>query len=70
MESLTSPIMAWHAIKILRDTAKHFNPNQTAVIVAEQSLFSLAKKLQWKSPQTEFGRESFLVILGPMHTEK
>ena len=62
--------MAWHAMKILRDTTKHLNPNQSVVMVADQSLFALAKKLQWKLPQTKFVREYFLVILGPMHTEK
>ena len=68
--SPTSPTMAWHSMKILRDTTKHLNPNQSIVMVADQSFFALAKKIQWKFPQTKFVRESFLVILGLMHTKK
>ena len=39
-------------------------------MVADQPLYTLAKKLQWKFPDTEYGEDSFLVMLGPMHTEK
>ena len=39
-------------------------------MVADQPLFTLAKKLQWKFSQTELGEDSFLVTLGPMDTEK
>ena len=70
MESPTSPTMALHAMKIIRDATNYLNPNQTPVMVADQPLFFLTKKLQWKFSQTELGEDSFLVILGPMHTEK
>ena len=69
-ESPTSPTMAWHAMNVLRQTINYLNPGQTPVMVADQPLFTLAKKLQWKFPQTELGENSFLVTLGPMHTEK
>ena len=46
------------------------NRGQTPVMVADQPLFILAKKLQWKNPQSENGEESFLVILGAMQTMK
>lgn len=69
-ESPTSPTMAWHAMKVLCEAINYLNPGQTPVIVADQPLFTLAKKLQWKFPQTELGEDSFLVTLGPMHTEK
>ena len=69
-ESPTSPTMAWHAMKVLCKAVNYLNPGQIPVMVAEQSLFMLAKKLQWKFPQTELGEDSFLVILGPMHIEK
>ena len=64
--------MAWHTMKILRATTKYLNPNQTpvmSVMVADQPLFSLAKELQWKFARAEFGEDSFLVLLGLMHTE-
>ena len=69
-ESPTSPTMAWHAMKLLREAINHLNPGQTPVIVADQPLFTLAKKLQWKFPQTDLSEDSFVVTLGPMHTEK
>ena len=69
-ESPTSPAMAWHAMKVFCQAINYLNPGQTLVMVADQPLFTLAKKLQWKFPQTQLGEDSFLVILGPMHTEK
>ena len=39
------------------------------IMVGNQPIFSQAKKLQWKFPHTEFVEDSFLVILGAMHTE-
>ena len=39
-------------------------------MVADQPLFTLAKKLQWKFHDSGYGEDSFLVMLGPMHTEK
>ncbi|KAL7395746.1 hypothetical protein ABVT39_022389 [Epinephelus coioides] len=69
-ESPTSHTMAWHAMKVLRQTISYLNPGQTPVMVADQPLFTLAKKLQWKFPLAELGEDSFLVTLGPMHTEK
>ena len=47
LESPTSPTMTWHAMKIHRTTT-----NQTPVMAADKPLLSLAKKLQWKFPQT------------------
>ena len=69
-ESPTSPTMAWHAMKLLREAINHLNPGQTPVMVADQPLFTLAKKFQWKFPQTDLSEDSFVVTLGPMHTEK
>lgn len=36
---------------------------------ADQPLFMLAKRLQWKYPQTGHGDNSYLGTLGTMHTE-
>ena len=69
-ESPNNPAMVWHAMKIIRDATAHINPGQTPVMEADQPLFTLAKKLQWKNPDTEVGESTFLVTLGAMHTEK
>ena len=68
-ESSNSPAMVWHGMKVLHQAISNINPGQTPVMVADQPLFTLAKKLQWKYPQTEHGEDSFLVTLGTMHTE-
>ena len=70
LESSTSPPMAWHAMGVLKKAIAYLNPGQTPVMVADQPLFTLAKKLQWKYPESELGEKSFLVLLGAMHTEK
>lgn len=63
-ESPNSPIMVWHGMKVLRRAIAYLNPGQTPVMVADQPLFTLAKKLQWKFPQSEHGEDSFLVTFG------
>ena len=58
------------AAKFIRQAINYINQGQTPVMEVDQPLFTLAKKLQWKNPGTEFDEESFLVTLGAMHTEK
>ena len=58
------------AAKVICQAINYINPGQTPVMEVDQPLFTLAKKLQWKNPGTEFDEESFLVTLGAMHTEK
>ena len=62
--------MVWHGMTVLYRAISYLNPGQTPVMVADEPLFTLAKKLQWKFPQTDHGEDSFLVTLGAMHTEK
>ena len=69
-ESSNSPALVWHGMKVLLQSINNINPGQTPVMVADQALFTLAKKLQWKYPQTAHGEDSFLVTLGAIHTEK
>ena len=69
-ESSNSPITVWHAMKMLRLAINQINPGQTPVVEADQPLYTLAKKLQWKYPETDQGEDSLLVTLGAMHTEK
>ena len=57
-------------MKVIGQAINQINPGLIPVKEADQPLFTLAKKLQWKNPRTEFGEDSFLVTLGPMHTEK
>ena len=63
-ESSSSPAMVWHGMKVLPQAINNINPRQTPVKVADKPLFTLAKKLQWKYPQTEYDKVYFLVTLG------
>jgi hypothetical protein len=47
-ESPNSPIMVWHGVKVHHQAINYINPDQTPVMEADQPLFTLAKKLQWK----------------------
>lgn len=69
-ESPTSSTMVWHGMKIIQQITSYLNPGQIPIMVADQPLFTLAKKLQWKFPESAYGENSLLVMLGPMHTEK
>lgn len=70
LESSNSPIMVWHGMTVLHRVIIYLNPGQTPVMVADQPLFTLAKKLQWKFPQTDHGEDSFLVTLGAMYAHR
>ena len=58
-----------HAMEVNGQTTHNLDPGQKPVMVADQPLFILVRKLQWKYPHTVLGEDSFLVTLGPMHTE-
>ena len=66
----TNPAMALHAMKAIQKAVAFLCPNQTPVATADQPLYTIAKKLQWRFPNSEIGENSFLVMLGAMHTEK
>ena len=40
---------------------------QTPVMVGDQPLFTLAKRLQWRHPNTDIAEGNFLVMIGAMH---
>ena len=64
-----NPLQAQRWLSMLSQAINFINPGQTPVVEADQPLFQLAKKIQWKYPETEIGESSFLVTLGAMHTE-
>ena len=47
-ESSHSPMMVYHAMKVICAVTNHINPGQNPVMVVDQPLFTLAKKIQWK----------------------
>ena len=60
--------MIFHAMNIVKAVVAHLNPRQVPVLVADQPLFLIAKKIQWNYPQT-LGEEQFVVFLAGMHIE-
>ena len=55
-------------MNIVKAVVAHLNPRQVPVLVADQPLFLIAKKIQWNYPQT-LGEEQFVVFLAGMHVE-
>ena len=55
-------------MNVVKAVVAHLNPGQVPVLVADQPLFLIAKKIQWNYPQI-FGEEQFVVFLGEMHAE-
>ena len=68
-ESATSPVMVHHAMDIARAVTSYLNPGQIPVIVADQPLYTIMKKLQWKYPDSH-GEDKFVIMLGAKHIEK
>ena len=56
-----------HAMAKVRDTVAFLNPGQTPVIAADQPLYALAKRMQWKWP--EYGEDKFVIMFGGRHIE-
>lgn len=69
-ESSNSPTTMFHSMKIICFITENLNPGQTPVMVVDQPLFTLAKRLQWKFNDTYIAEDRFLVMLGAMHIEK
>lgn len=69
-EKADSPITVNHCMKMIVSTTNHLNPGQTPVMVCDQPLFTIAKRLQWRHPNTDIGEAKFLVMIGAMHVEK
>ena len=63
-----SAAMIYHAMNVVKAVVAHLHPGQVPVIVADQPLYSLAKKIQWNFPATH-GEDKYVVFLGGMHVE-
>ena len=63
-----SVAMIYRATNVVKAVVTHLHPEQAPVIVADQPMYSLAKKLQWNFPATH-GEDKYVVFLGGMHVE-
>lgn len=67
-ESAHTVAMIRHSIDVVRNAVQHLNPGQTPVLTCDQPLFTLAKQIQWKWPDT-YGEDQLVVMFGGLHIE-
>ena len=67
-EKAATPEMIPHGMELVKKTTEHLNPHQVPVLVVDQPLYDLAKKMQWTFPDI-FGEDRFVVMLGGLHIE-
>ena len=67
-ESAHTVAMIRHSIDVVRNAVQHLNPVQTPVLTCDQPLFTLAKQIQWKWPDT-YGEDKLVVMFGGLHIE-
>ena len=60
--------MVRHSMKIVQNAMKFINSDQIPVLTCDQSLFAMAKEIQWTWP-VELGENYFVVMLGGLHIE-
>ena len=63
-----SPKMIKHGIDVIKTAVYKVNKYQTPVIVFEQPLYALAKKVQWKWKDI-YGETQFVVMMGSLNIE-
>ena len=67
-ESAKSPAMIKNGMDVIKTAVDKVNKSQTPVILFDQPLYALAKKVQWNCKDI-YGETQFVVIMGQLHTE-
>ena len=60
--------MVKHGMDVIQKATQLVNPGQTPVIVMDQPLYAIGKKIQWSWP-LHYGEERYVVMLGGLHIE-
>ena len=60
--------MIRHSMDVVKNAVEHVNRGQTPVVTLDQSLFALAKQIQWKWPE-KYGEDNMVVMFGGLHIE-
>ena len=63
-----SEAMMAHTMKLSARAIQHLHTSQIPVITMDQSLYSIAKQIQWTWSDT-FWEDKFLVVMGGLHIE-
>lgn len=67
-ESTHSVATIKHSMDKIKEATNFLNLGQTPVMVVDQSLFALAKQIQWQWPDT-YGEDKFIVMFSGLHTK-
>ena len=60
--------MIRHGMDVIKKSVSFLNPGQIPVMVGDQPLYALGKKIQWLLPK-EFGEDKFVMWPGGLHIE-
>ena len=67
-ESAHSAATIRYAMEVVSQAVRFLNPGQVPVLACDESLFAIAKKIQWNWPAM-YGEQKLAVMLGGFHTE-
>ena len=68
-EPSSTPAMVFHRMNVIKAAIHHLNSGQIPVMAVDQPLHTIAKRFQWKFPETH-DEKCFVVMLGGLHIEK
>lgn len=60
--------MIRHAMAVIKLSVEQLNPGQVPVIAFDQSLFAVAKEIQWLWP-SDYGEKKFVIVFRGLHIE-
>ena len=67
-DSAHTPAMVKHGMDVIKRVTYHVNQDQTPVMVVDEPLFAIAKKIQWKWLDL-YGEKKFVILMGGLHIE-
>ena len=67
-DQANSVAMIRHSMDVIKAAVNTLNPGQIPVITVDQPLYTLAKQIQWRWPETH-GEEHFVIVFGGLHIE-
>lgn len=64
----TDPSIVKHVMLVVKKSIEFLNPGQTPVLGADQPLYAISKRLQWKFPSI-LGEDKYVLMMGALHIE-
>ena len=68
-EQVASPAMSRHSMNVISNAVQYLNPEQTSVMACDQTLFAIAKQIQWIR-HNSYEEDLYGIMLGGLHIEK